>query len=146
MWRVVTEVPADLSGGSQTSRNRVVGRGGLIPHPQQLPALQSPPVRDFSQVPLGRALEEAVGWGGGGAVPGELRRGSLGDYQGSWAALFSRSFSCLRGRKRGWLYPLVYRGWGEGGRLWKSQGGILSKAELMGDRPLGRGGSWPSHC
>lgn len=30
---------------------------------------------------------------------GNWRWGSLGDWKGNWAALFSRSFSCLPGRK-----------------------------------------------
>lgn len=38
-WSVGTEVPIDLAGSGQTSKIGVVGHGGPIPHPQQLPAL-----------------------------------------------------------------------------------------------------------
>ena len=60
-----TEVPIDLAGSGQTSRIGVVGHGGPIPHPQQLPALQSPPVEGSSQISLEGSPwgAEAGGWG-----------------------------------------------------------------------------------
>lgn len=106
----------DLAGSGQTSRIGVVGHGGPILHPQQLPALQSPPVQGSSQIPLEGSPwgAEAGGWG------------CLGDWQGSCLVLYFLQLPAWQ--EAGLAPPSVL--WGVACRRGREV--ILSKAKLAG--------------